>query len=77
MVHWTAYPVIGIMIALFAWFSYRYLRWARAMDRLNEDHWEYLKSPDRMREGINYFTAKFEPDGVLGASRFPVEEEDS
>ena len=73
MVHWSVYPVIGTMLILFAWFSYRYLKGARVMDRLNEDHWEYLKSPDRMREGINYFTAETF-DAHL---RFPVEEEAS
>jgi len=27
------------------------------MDRINADHWEYLKNPGRMIEGVNYFTA--------------------
>lgn len=73
------YLWIGSLCIVFAWCSYRYLRWARAMDRMNEDHWEYLKSPGRMIEGINYFTAELEPEPewVLGASRFPVEEEAS
>ena len=47
MVHWTFYPVMGTLIAGFLVFSYYYLRWARDMDRLNEDHWEYLKDPIR------------------------------
>ena len=78
MVHWTFYPVMGTLIAGFLVFSYYYLRWTRAMDRMNEDHWEYLKSPGRMIEGVNYFTAEiFKAHLVVGASRFPVEEEDS
>ncbi len=72
MVHWTIYPVLGIMIALFAWFSYYYLRRMKAMDRLNEDHWEYLRTAR-----IVYFTA--EPGRFTGSTfdahrRFPVEE---
>ena len=76
MVHWTFYPVMGTVIALFAWFSYHYLRWARAMDRINADHFEFQKQ-GLWIEGVSYFTAGSEPEGVLGASCFPVDEEDS
>ena len=74
MVHWTIYPVIGTVIALFAWFSYYYLRWTRAMDRLNADHFEYLKSPGR----ISYFTATFTSAEIFETHRrFPAKEEAS
>ena len=78
MVHWTIYPVLGTMIALFAWFSYYYLRWARAMDRVNMDHFEFQKQGGWI-EGVHYWVAlpEPEPEGVLGASRFPVNEETS
>ena len=74
MVHWTIYPVLGTMLVLFAWFSYYYLRWARAMDRLNEDHWEYLKTAR-----IVYFTAEPSIRRFTGSTfdahlRFPKEE---
>lgn len=56
--HWTGYVVIGSVTAIFLWFSYYYLRWARTMDRINQDHFEYLRSSGRPREGIDYFVAE-------------------
>ncbi len=75
MVHWSAYPVITALVAVFAWFSYYYLRWARAMDRINMDHFEFQKQRLWI-EGISYFTGTIsfhdEP-----WRRFPVEKEAS
>ena len=76
MVHWTIYPVLGIMIALFAWFSYYYLRWARAMDRINADHFEFQKQGGWI-EGVHYFTADINALAFDAHLRFPVEEEAS
>ena len=61
MPHWSSYLWIGSICIVAAWCTYRYYLWARAMDQINADHWEYLKDPDRMIEGINYFVASDEP----------------
>ena len=57
MVHWTFYPVITVVVGGFLIFSYYYLRWARAMDRVNADHFEFQKQ-GLWREGIDYFVAE-------------------
>ena len=56
MVHWTFYPVITTLIIGFIWFSYKYLKWASALDKLNQDHLEYLKHAPI--EGIHYVKVK-------------------
>ena len=72
MAHWSSYLWLGSLCIVFAWFSYRYLRWARAMDKINADHFEFQKQ-GLWIEGISYFTAETF-DAHL---RFPVEEEGS
>uniref|UniRef100_A0A6M3M3T7 Uncharacterized protein n=1 Tax=viral metagenome TaxID=1070528 RepID=A0A6M3M3T7_9ZZZZ len=72
MVHWTFYPVITAVIIGFLVLSYYYLKWARAMDQMNEDHFEFQKEGVWI-EGVTYFIAEpTQPLGVLGQSRFPV-----
>ena len=74
MPHWFSYLWIGSICIVAAWCTYRYYLWARAMDKINADHFEFQKQ-GLWIEGISYFTAEFpEPEGVLGAPRFPVEE---
>ena len=57
MVHWSVYLWIGGLCVCAAWCTYRYYLWARWMDKINADHFDYLKSPGRMIEGVNYFVA--------------------
>ena len=77
MVHWTAYLVIGSYCLVAGWCTYKYYQWAKRMDQINADHFEYLKSPDRMIEGFNYWVAKPETQKwILGVSRFPVEDKE-
>jgi len=77
---WPSYLWIGSICIVAAWCTYRYYLWARGMDKINADHWEYLRSPGRMIEGVNYFVAEepivtsttFQNHLVEGASRFPT-----
>lgn len=75
MVHWFSYIWIGSLCIIFTWCTYQYYLWARWMDKINADHFKFQKQ-GLWIEGVSYFTAEFpEARGVLGASRFPVEEE--
>lgn len=72
MTHWSSYLWIGSLCIVFAWCTYRYYLWAKGMDQINADHWEYLRSPGRMIEGVDYFVAEPAIPWVPGASRFPI-----
>ena len=79
MVHWTSYLVIGGFCVFAAWFTYRYYRWAKWMDQINADHFEFQKQ-GLWIEGVSYFVAvepvvtstTFQDHLVAGASRFPT-----
>lgn len=41
---------------VFAWISYHYLRWAKWMDKINQDHHEFQKQ-GLWIEGVTYWVA--------------------
>ena len=73
MTHWGSYLWIGSLCIIFAWCTYQYYLWAKWMDKINADHFEFQKQ-GLWIEGVSYFTLTEEPQlWVLGASRFPIE----
>jgi hypothetical protein len=60
MPHWSSYLWIGSICIVAAWCTYRYYLWARAMDKINADHFEFQKQRLWV-EGVDYFVASDEP----------------
>ena len=57
---WPSYLWIGSICLFAAWCTYRYYLWARAMDKINEDHFEFQKQ-SLWVEGVASFTASDKP----------------
>jgi len=80
---WISYLLIGSVVIVFAWCTYRYYLWAKWMDKINADHFEFQKQRLWV-EGISYFVARepivtsttFQDHLVEGASRFPSRREE-